>query len=74
LRFKLPTTGCGFPPDCEKSYRKIAVAFTSQAGTAFSGSGGAGKPAPLSFHQWTTLASARMLQALQKPATSTLSP
>jgi len=44
------------------------------AGTAFSGSGGAGKPAPLSFHQWTTLASARMLQALQKPATSTLSP
>jgi len=40
----------------------------------FSGSGGAGKPAPLSFHQWTTLASARMLQALQKPATSTLSP
>jgi hypothetical protein len=34
----LPTTGCGVPPDCEKSYRKIAVAFTPQAGTAFSGS------------------------------------
>jgi len=47
LRFKLPTTGCRVPPDCEKSYRKIAVAFTPQAGTAFSGSGGAGKPAPL---------------------------
>jgi hypothetical protein len=34
----------------KKSRRKIAVAFTLQAGTAFSGSGGAGKPAPLSFH------------------------
>jgi len=42
LRFKLPTTGCGVPPDCEKSYRKIAVAFTHQAGTVFSGSGDAG--------------------------------
>jgi hypothetical protein len=48
---ELPTTGCGVPPDYEKSYRKIAVAFTPQAGTTLAVAVVLALPAPPIFSQ-----------------------